>query len=117
MIYFGSWGNDNSPRASTYTSPEIFDARDPEQLIEFSKRLDLWESQPDEAKCDDEFDDSEAHLIDNRQEYTEGAEDFGLPADEHQELIAELRELGVSVDEIIPPIRSVELFVFSMTNL
>ncbi|MEI6537939.1 MAG: hypothetical protein WCO86_00230 [Planctomycetota bacterium] len=43
VIYFGSWGNDNSPGASAYTNAEIFDALDPDQLIEFSKRLDHWE--------------------------------------------------------------------------
>lgn len=45
VIYFGSWGNDNSPGASTYTNAEIFDALDSEQLVEFSKRVDHWESQ------------------------------------------------------------------------
>ena len=40
VIYFGSWGNDNSPGASAYTNAEIFDALDPDQLIEFSKRMD-----------------------------------------------------------------------------
>ena len=47
VIYFGSWGNDNSPGASTYTNAEIFDVLDPHQLIEFSKRVDHWESQPE----------------------------------------------------------------------
>jgi hypothetical protein len=47
VIYFGSWGNDNSPGASTYTNAEIFDALDPDQLVEFSRRVDHWESQPE----------------------------------------------------------------------
>ena len=42
------------------------------------------------------------------EEQRETAEDCGLPADEHQQLAAELRTLGVPVDEIIPSIRSVE---------
>ena len=46
--------------------------------------------------------------LDNSHEYLEVAEDCGLPADEHQELAAELRSLGVPVDEIIPSIRSIE---------
>ena len=50
----------------------------------------------------------EADAIDNSQEYIEVADDYGLPSDENQELAAELRELGVSVEEIIPSIRSVE---------
>ena len=31
VIYYGSWGNDNSPGASMYTNAEIFDALDPDQ--------------------------------------------------------------------------------------
>jgi hypothetical protein len=54
VIYFGSWGNDNSPGASTYTNAEIFDALDPDQLIEFSKRVEHWESQPEYVESADE---------------------------------------------------------------
>ncbi len=50
----------------------------------------------------------EADAVDNSQEFIEVAEDFGLPADEHQQLAAELRDLGVPVDEIISSIRSIE---------
>jgi len=53
VIYFGSWGNDNSPGASTYTYAEIFDSLDPDQLVEFSKRVDHWESQPEYVETDD----------------------------------------------------------------
>ena len=52
--------------------------------------------------------DGGADAVDNSHEYIEVAEDCGLPADEHQQLVAELRELGVPVDEIISSIRSVE---------
>jgi len=52
--------------------------------------------------------DGGADAVDDSHEYIEVAEDCGLPADEHQELAAELRSLGVPVDEIIPSIRSVE---------
>ena len=52
--------------------------------------------------------DGGADAVDNSHEYIEVAENCGLPADEHQELAAELRRLGVSVGEIIPSIRSVE---------
>jgi type III secretion system FlhB-like substrate exporter len=41
-------------------------------------------------------------------EYVEVAEDFGLPADEDQQLVRQLRKLGVQVDEVVPSIRSVE---------
>lgn len=52
--------------------------------------------------------DGGADAVDNSHEHIEVAEDCGLPADEHQELAAELRELGVPVDEIVPSIRSIE---------
>jgi len=52
--------------------------------------------------------DGGADVVDNSHEYIEVAEDCGLPADEHQELAAELQSLGVPVDEIIPSIRTVE---------
>lgn len=56
VIYFGSWGNDNSPGASMYRNAEIFDALDPEQLVEFSERVDHWESQPEYVETDDDCD-------------------------------------------------------------
>jgi hypothetical protein len=52
--------------------------------------------------------DGGAEAVDDCHEYIEIAEDCGLPADEHQELVEELRRLGVPVDEIIPSIRSIE---------
>lgn len=52
--------------------------------------------------------DGGADVVDNSHEYIETAEDCGLPVDEYQQLAAELRALGVPVDEIIPSIRSVE---------
>jgi hypothetical protein len=52
--------------------------------------------------------DGSAEVVDNSHEYIETAEDCGLPADEYQELAAELRSLGVPVDEIVPSIRSIE---------
>ncbi len=52
--------------------------------------------------------DGGADAVDDSHQYIEVAEDCGLPADEHQDLAAELRSLGVPVDEIIPSIRSVE---------
>ncbi len=52
--------------------------------------------------------DGGAEAVDDSHEYIEVAEECGLPAEEHQELAAELRSLGVPVDEIIPSIRSVE---------
>ena len=52
--------------------------------------------------------DGGADAVDNSHEYIETAEECGLPVDEHQQLAAELRALGVPVDEIIPSIRTIE---------
>ena len=54
VIYFGSWGNDNSPGASTYTNAEIFDGDDPTDLAEFHARLKHWESQPESVETEDD---------------------------------------------------------------
>jgi hypothetical protein len=45
VIYFGSWGNDNSPGASMYTNAEIFDMNNPEDAAVFAERVKHWESQ------------------------------------------------------------------------
>ena len=52
VIYFGSWGNENSPGASSYTHAEIFDGDDPGELAEFHERVANWEGQP--AYADEE---------------------------------------------------------------
>ena len=75
VIYFGSWGNDNSPGASTYTNAEIFDALDPDQLIEFSKRVDHWESQPEYVEADDNCD-SDGELAEDQILAQQELEDF-----------------------------------------
>lgn len=57
VIYFGSWGNDNSPGASSYTYAEIFDMDDEEDAEAYRQRVKEWESQPDydenQVECDD----------------------------------------------------------------
>ena len=47
VIYFGSWGNDNSPGASSYTHAELFDMADEADAAAFAKRVKKWESQPE----------------------------------------------------------------------
>ena len=42
VIYFGSWGNDNSPGASMYTHAEMFESKE-----EFDARVKDWENQPE----------------------------------------------------------------------
>lgn len=47
VIYFGSWGNDNSPGASSYTHAEIFNMDAPDDAAEYEKRVKDRESQPE----------------------------------------------------------------------
>jgi hypothetical protein len=49
-----------------------------------------------------------AEAVDGGLEFIEVAEDLGLPADEYRDLANELRALSVSVDDVIPSIRSIE---------
>lgn len=75
VIYFGTWGNDNSPGASLYTNAEIFDGDNPADLAEFTERVKHWESQPeyveadddceveDDCGCDDDADEPSDHLL------------------------------------------------------
>jgi len=50
----------------------------------------------------------EAEPVDGSLEFVEVAEDFGMPADDDQQLVRQLGKLGVQVDDVIPSIRSVE---------
>jgi len=52
VIYFGTWGNDNSPGASSYTHAEIFDMDC--EAAEYEERVKEWESQPEWVECDTE---------------------------------------------------------------
>lgn len=56
VIYFGTWGNDNSPGASSYTHAEIFDMDDHDDAAESGKRVKEWESQPDWLEVEEEAD-------------------------------------------------------------
>ena len=47
VIYFGSWGNDNCPGASSYTHVEIFDGDNPDEVAEFHERVRYWQQQPE----------------------------------------------------------------------
>jgi type III secretion system FlhB-like substrate exporter len=50
----------------------------------------------------------EAEPVEQSQDFIEVAKDFGLPAEEHRELADALRNQGISVDEVIPSIRSIQ---------
>ena len=49
----------------------------------------------------------EAEPVDGSLEYVVVAEDLGVPADEYRDLAEALRDRGISVDEVIPSIRSI----------
>lgn len=52
VIYFGRWGNDDSPGASSYSHAEIFDVANPVDAKAFENRVRHWESQPEYADGD-----------------------------------------------------------------
>jgi len=52
--------------------------------------------------------DGEADAVGAGAELIEVADDIGLPAEENQDLADGLRSLGISVDDVIPSIRSIE---------
>jgi hypothetical protein len=56
VIYFGTWGNDNSPGASSYTNADIFDMDDPDDAAEYAKRVQEWQSQPEWEEVEEDAD-------------------------------------------------------------
>ena len=50
----------------------------------------------------------EAEPVEQSQDFVEVADEYGLPADEHPDLAEALRNRGISVDAVIPSIRSIE---------
>ncbi len=79
VIYFCTWGNDNSPGASMYTNAEIFDGNVPADLAAFAERVTHWESLPEsvEDDCNSDVDEPWDHLLAQQE-----LEDFEQ-ADEH----------------------------------
>jgi hypothetical protein len=68
VIYFGSYGNDNSPGASSYTYAEIFDGEDQEDLERFKKQVGEWEAQPEWVGTDYEDEDEEEFVNESEDE-------------------------------------------------
>ena len=64
VIYFGTWGNDNSPGASSYTNAEIFEMNDPDDAADYEKRVNDWEGQPEYEEVEYEADTDELPLDD-----------------------------------------------------
>jgi type III secretion system FlhB-like substrate exporter len=50
----------------------------------------------------------EAEPVDQSQDMIEVADDYGLPVEEHRELAKALRKRGITVQKVIPSIRSIE---------
>lgn len=70
-IYFGSWGNDNSPGASMYTNAEIFDMDDEDDVAAFEMAKNDWEEYPEEIESEDEDEDSEDDESDDEEDAVE----------------------------------------------
>lgn len=84
VIYFGSWGNDNSPGASTYTNAEIFNGDDPVDLAEFHERVKHWETQPESVETNDcDSDEPSDHLLAQQEleDFEQADEYFGYYGD------------------------------------
>ena len=101
MISFSTTQNDGSPKfvlgqivgtpealASMYTHAEIFDALDPDQLIEFSNRVDHWENQPEfvedeEDDVADPLDEPWDHIVAQQEleDFEQADEYFGCSDD------------------------------------
>jgi hypothetical protein len=54
VIYHGSWGNYNSPGASSYTYAELFDTTDPDDMEDFEKQKKNWENSPEWEEVDED---------------------------------------------------------------
>ena len=62
-----------------------------------------------EAEAISKLFDDKADPVDDSTEYIEVANDYGMPVDENQDLVEELRKLGVTVgNDVIESIRNVE---------
>lgn len=56
VIYFGTFGNYNSPGASHYTHATVYDTLDPDDMAEYAADLARWEACPEYLDDDDEPD-------------------------------------------------------------
>lgn len=64
-----------------------------------------------EAEAIKKLFDGQAEPVDDALEYVQVADKYGMPADEHRNLIAHLRTLDVAAgDDVIPSIRLVRRF-------
>jgi hypothetical protein len=73
VVYFGSWGNDNSPGASSYTNAEIFDSTEDD---EFQRRVKHWEGQPEYVEVEDEDEPNDDLLAQRELEDFEQADEY-----------------------------------------
>lgn len=77
VIYHGTWGNDSSPGASTYTYAEIYDMSDPDDAAEFEAQKRSWESQPEweEVEDEEEFEEEDDYEEDDEGDDEDDEED------------------------------------------
>jgi len=59
VIYHGTWGNYNSPGASSYTNAELYDIEDADDMADFEKHKAELESAPEWLESDDEIDEDD----------------------------------------------------------
>src|SRR5262249_10336738 len=59
VIYRGTWGNDNSPGASSYTHADLFDVNDADDMAEFEAERARWESAPEWLDSEEDADEPE----------------------------------------------------------
>ncbi len=78
------------------------------EIEQYEMHTQTYRVQADtEAEAIAKLFEGEAEPLNGGLEFIEVASDYGLPADEYRDLVEELRKLDISVDEVIPSIRSI----------
>jgi hypothetical protein len=77
VIYYGSFGNYNSPGASSYTYAELYDVADADDVADYAKAVERWEGFPEYLETEGDEEDG-----------WEDADDDGEPAEEDGEEVA-----------------------------
>lgn len=93
-IYYGTWGNDNSPGASSYTNATIY--LFPEDKEEYEKDKAEWEAKPEWAPqdmecldCGEEYEKSDMEFDDHRDGYVCESCQNKEPEEEDDEAVAD----------------------------
>jgi hypothetical protein len=59
VIYYGSFGNDWAPGASSFTWAELYDVTDPDEMADYAKAVERWENSPEYEETEDGWEDAE----------------------------------------------------------